>query len=985
MDATNGQKPLGGHPPTGVGTGVDKNKEWQMELLMEKLRSKSSALKSLVETAKNLRMAMLDKRFAIDSIEKGQLQKCLDTLQHSIKVTSLQSMVERLESLTRQLGLKFAMVPNGTETGLFISSDMFFLEVLLEPSGIVKDVKIQHEGKNEQQSCEELVSCLSRGDFVDFTAQLEGLASIYQLNADKKVKCKAFSALQSLEADLGVLAQLQTFMKEPFNLVHKSPVGILERRKGGHAMKLTYFVSPYDLIDLESRKCDQLSPEVVITRKIGHSVTVCLEGSAAHKLPTTSILTVNRSATGKSTPSYAPLTGSNSSMLPACFVLKLARKMPMCVELVNQIQKVTELECADLSPPQPLLSLLVQHSSGGQLDCRNNRGLYVTLPDQQHCYFMTENKSMEGVLVGSIPFTHPAHVPRILGYLRQQALFNTLLTSCVRPMARQELEHTTMLEVSALSWQHVSISLEHPFEETMATAVLDLSDISAVKCKLYGVSVADDEETFDVISKVLQRCLNIPVTMRALIKTWESRDSMPINNISGSGTGGTTNGSNYNVNLQGPQNGHDGNTPMDFTNGDTNIKVEPGLNGNGNGMRQQINQQQQSFLDAGTENSIGFPSFSGQSDTQNTMLNPLQLGALLQGKSSPVGGISSSTPTSERSKKNRKRKTADGIWRSPKSKSDDSGEILLESSSSDSTPLGTPTSRDNANGTRTPTPTSAAVSLVTGLDLSNLASDASDVGDTRSSTDYDVDNETEVMEVHDLPDDYNEIMKKERKSRKNREDKKSPNVFDEKSNVVPSSLSITQITNSGVTITPTSYNSVIPGISLERRPGIELIPITPTSLSSSVTITPITPATIKPVNPEDRRDRKKTSDDKGRIEKRRKRKKEDSPMGPPEKLPLKTQDPLSKPVSVSIKPEPQQSISRPSSPATIKRFNPSPTHTSPLALVGKSSPTVKSSSSGNSSSSSSSSTPSKSMPSPKHSPVYSSPKHSSSGEAREYL
>ncbi|XP_063975232.1 mediator of RNA polymerase II transcription subunit 1 [Diachasmimorpha longicaudata] len=978
MDATNGQKPFGGHPPTGGTTGVDKNKEWQMELLMEKLRSKSSALKSLVETAKNLRMAMLDKRFAIDSVEKGQLQKCLDTLQHSIKVTSLQSMVERLESLTRQLGLKFAMVPSTTETGLFISSDMFFLEVLLEPSGVVKDVKIQHEGKSEQQSCEELVSCLERGDFVDFTAQLEGLASIYQLNADKKVKCKAFSALQSLEADLGVLAQLQTFMKEPFNLVHKSPVGILERRKGGHAMKLTYFVSPYDLIDLENRISDQLTPEAVITRKIGHSVTVCLEGSTAHKLPTTSILTVNRSATGKNTPSYAPLTGSNSSMLPACFVLKLAKRMPMCVELLNQIQKVTELDCIDVSPPQPLLSLIVQHSSLGQLDSRNNRGLYVTLPDQQHCYFMTENKSMEGVLVGSIPFTHPAHVPRILGYLRQQALFNTLLTSCVRPMARHDLEHTTMLEISALSWQHVSISLEHPFEETMATAELDLSDISAVKCKLYGVSVSDDEKTADVISKVLQRCLNIPVTMRALINTWEGRNSIPMSNITNSGaSGGTTNGGNYSGNLQGPQNGHDGNTPMDFTNGDSNIKVEPGLNGNG--MRQQItNQQQQSFLDAGTENSIGFPSFSGQSDTQNTMLNPLQLGALLQGKSSPVGGMSSTTPTSDRSKKNRKRKAADGIWRSPKSKTDDSGEILLESSSSDSTPLGTPTSRDNANGTRTPTPTSAAVSLVTGLDLSNL--DTSDIvsGDTRSSTDYDVDNGSEVMEVDDLPDDYNEIMKKERKSRKNREEKKSPNVFDEKSSLVPSSLSITQITNSGVTITPTSYNSVLPGISLERRPGIELIPITSTSLSSSVTITPIAPATIKPMNPEDRRDRKK-SDDKGRMEKRRKRKKEDSPMGPPEKLPIKSQDPLSKPISVSIKPEPQQNISRPSSPATIKRFNPSPTHTSPLALVGKSSPGVKSSSSGNSTPSSSSSTSSKSLPSPKHSPVYSSPKHTSSG------
>lgn len=38
---------------------------------------------------------------------------------------------------------------SGTE--IFISSDMFFLEVLLEPSGLVRDVKIHHEGKNEQQ------------------------------------------------------------------------------------------------------------------------------------------------------------------------------------------------------------------------------------------------------------------------------------------------------------------------------------------------------------------------------------------------------------------------------------------------------------------------------------------------------------------------------------------------------------------------------------------------------------------------------------------------------------------------------------------------------------------------------------------------------------------------------------------------------------------------------------------------------------------
>lgn len=99
----------------------DKTKDWQLEILMEKLRSKAAQFKSLPEISKNVRMSLLvsciyfhlyylstnifqEKRYALDSVEKSQHQKCLDILQHSIKVTSLQSMVERLESLTRQLG-----------------------------------------------------------------------------------------------------------------------------------------------------------------------------------------------------------------------------------------------------------------------------------------------------------------------------------------------------------------------------------------------------------------------------------------------------------------------------------------------------------------------------------------------------------------------------------------------------------------------------------------------------------------------------------------------------------------------------------------------------------------------------------------------------------------------------------------------------------------------------------------------------------------
>lgn len=64
-------------------------------------------------------------------------------------------------------------------------------------------------------------------------------------------------------------------------------------------MKLTYFVSPYDLIDEEKGDLEPMTVDGVIGKGLGYSVTVCMEGSAAHKLPTTTLITVNRSINGK--------------------------------------------------------------------------------------------------------------------------------------------------------------------------------------------------------------------------------------------------------------------------------------------------------------------------------------------------------------------------------------------------------------------------------------------------------------------------------------------------------------------------------------------------------------------------------------------------------------------------------------------------------------------------------------------------------------
>uniref|UniRef100_A0A6P7G505 Mediator of RNA polymerase II transcription subunit 1 n=2 Tax=Diabrotica virgifera virgifera TaxID=50390 RepID=A0A6P7G505_DIAVI len=851
----------------------DKSKDWQLEILMEKLRSKASQFKTLPEISKNVRMTLLEKRYASDSVEKSQHQKCLDTLQYSIKVTSLQSMVERLESLTRQLGLKFVVEPSG----VFISSDMFYLEIVLNPNGCVEDVKIHHEGKKEQQSCTELVNCLSKGDFADFTAQLEGFTSIYQLNAEKKIKCKAFTALECLEADLLTLAQLQMFTKEPYNLIHKSPVGILEKRKGGHPMKLTYFVSPYDLLNIEKNEIEPIKIDTITNKGLGYSVTVCMEGSAAHKLQTTSLITVNN-INGKSTPSYTALNSQNCAVIPACFLLKLNKPLPMCLALVRQIQQIYPWTEIDTAPVYPLLNLIVTHCSDNKMNSSNNKGLFVTLPDQNHCYFMTENKNMEGVLVTSIPFTHPANVGSILTILREQALFNTIISSCVRPNSKQDFENMTMFEISALSSTHISISLEHPVEETMATAEIDLSDISNIICRIHNPGtpppVATPDIATELCSKILNKSFSIPITLRSVIKLWE-KQSMRRNQYGGH--------ENFNLPLGsgdpgGPKDPAGANL-VEFGGLNDKIKQEPSSN-SGHNMMMQASQGM--FLNESmmASNFQNFPPSDG-------VLTTLELTNIL-------------SENVDKASKRQKRKHDDSN-KSGKRKVGAEDSDLIESSSCDSTSRSTPLSQELE--IRTP---NSILGFQTDLELSAL--DPMDILNSADKPDPEFDH-LDDMEIE-------EIASKDFKKEK----EKSPGVSSE-----------VEEKATGISIIPVAPSSSIKEKRAETAP-----------VSNSLTITPIPNQPTK--NPEEKSKEKKSKsmrDEKSKLDKKRKRKRDESPMGPPEKVPHKEfLAKSSSGTSLKSTESPPLPPSTPSSPSSTKKFSPSPTHSRPASISGKLSPNM---------------------------------------------
>lgn len=64
----------------------------------------------------------------------------------------------------------------------------------------------------------------------------------------------------------------------------------------------------------------------------------------------------------------------------------------------------------------------------------------------------------------------------------------------------------------------MSVTFEHPLLEQMCSVEIDLGmDPTCIRCSLFG---AEDERTSsdEYATRVLQRCLSIPVTMRAILR-----------------------------------------------------------------------------------------------------------------------------------------------------------------------------------------------------------------------------------------------------------------------------------------------------------------------------------------------------------------------------------------------------------------------------------------------------------------------------------
>ncbi|MCI4374139.1 hypothetical protein PGIGA_G00002830 [Pangasianodon gigas] len=451
-----------------------------------------------------------------DTMHCGPITRCLQKLQEAQNVTSLSAMVTRLEMMAKQRGLGSHLSP--TETACYLTADLFYVEVLLLPGGEVEDVKVAQHGAAPESNAS-LCQLLRMKKFKEFSLELDDLASLYNIPGDGDTKLKVYTSLQHLQKDLLKISNLPRRLIESdahVDMVLNGRIGSVTPSREGSPMSIEYYISPSDAL-MERLHPGEGSRSQTALVVVGASATT-------HRLQMESLIPTPPQVDSLGLPAFIPLSEKCSESLPALFLLKIKPPVPMLNTFIHKMSQITDIPPdADLKG-EPLFQLLQSAVLEDERSCDGKDAHFlVSLPDAEfHSYLIADAEwkcdIWKGSLIHTVPFTHPAHVPALLDLLRYQSAINTLLASCITSLKHQpELACDLSGEILPESDCSFSVTFSVPDSETLAVLLVSVVACRQLRCKLLMPGTVD-HSLDDYISRVLTRCMSIPITLRALRK-----------------------------------------------------------------------------------------------------------------------------------------------------------------------------------------------------------------------------------------------------------------------------------------------------------------------------------------------------------------------------------------------------------------------------------------------------------------------------------
>ncbi|KAA0704914.1 Mediator of RNA polymerase II transcription subunit 1 [Triplophysa tibetana] len=373
-----------------------------------------------------------------------------------------------------------------TETVCYLTADMFYIEVVLLLGGKVEDVRVAHHGEAPVSS-PSFLQLLRMKKFQEFSQKLEDLVCFYNIPGESDVKIKIYTALRHLENDLLKISHLPRSLRESdlhVDLILNGRIGNVQPGQEGTPMKMEYHISRLDVLRELSSTGEVRGGQVALVT-VGSSDT-------SHRLQMESLISTPPQVDFYGFPLFQPLGETGSALLPATFLLKLQPPLPMLASFIEKMGKITGPQQHLQVEPLPQLLMKTATLQNSKRTWTDDLQFDVPLPGSEcHSYVFSaaewDHESWKGALIHTVPFTHPGHVPALLDTLRYQSAINVLLASCFS----NHKHHTVFVMVA---------------------------DSRQLSCRLLMPDFMD-HNLDDYISRVLMRCMSIPITMRAIRRT----------------------------------------------------------------------------------------------------------------------------------------------------------------------------------------------------------------------------------------------------------------------------------------------------------------------------------------------------------------------------------------------------------------------------------------------------------------------------------
>ncbi|XP_016106441.1 mediator of RNA polymerase II transcription subunit 1-like isoform X2 [Sinocyclocheilus grahami] len=495
--------------------------------LMSDLKSRY-ADKSWNETVQLVRRCM--EKTKGDGRVCEPIAQCLQKINEALNVSSLTAMVSRLEMIAKQRGLASHMSP--TETVCYLTADLFYLEVVLLPGGRVEDVRVAHHGEAPVSS-PSLLQLLRMKKFQEFSLKLDDLASFYIIPGDSDVKTKIYTCLRHLETDLFKISHLPRSLRESdlhVDLIMNGRIGNVQPGKEGTPLTIEYYISPSDVL-IRLSNTGEVSVGQMALVTVGSS-------DASHTLQRASLISSPPQVDSFGFPVFQPLTESCSELLPATFLLKLQPPLPMLMSFIEKMGKITDGVIAEKPQqvePLPQLLLNTSKTLSSKISWTDGVQFVVPLPaSEYHSYVFSGavwgRESWKGALIHTVPFTHPGHVPALLDLLRHQSAINLLLASCFSNHSQlidAGLLYDLRCEILLESDHCLSVTFSLDDNNHLAVLQVTVVDSHQMSCRLLMPDFVD-HKLDDYISRVLTRCMSIPITMRAIRRKVASQTTTPV-------------------------------------------------------------------------------------------------------------------------------------------------------------------------------------------------------------------------------------------------------------------------------------------------------------------------------------------------------------------------------------------------------------------------------------------------------------------------